>query len=80
MRSYTEEFKQEAVKLALNSPTISDAAKGLGMPVGTLHTWLQYAKANGACIDTVNNKTKTAAELLEENKKLKKQLSLLENV
>jgi transposase-like protein len=37
LRTYTAEFKQEAVKLILNSPSISVTAKELGIPTPTLH-------------------------------------------
>ena len=40
-RSYTSEFKREAVKLALNSTSVLSAANDLGMPDATLHTWVQ---------------------------------------
>jgi transposase-like protein len=32
LRKYTAEFRQEAVKLAFNSPSISATAKELGVP------------------------------------------------
>lgn len=40
-RSYTAEFKEEAVRLALRSPSISDVADNLGIPKATLHTWVK---------------------------------------
>jgi len=33
VRKYTEEFKQEAVNLALKSPSITHTANELGIPV-----------------------------------------------
>ena len=47
VRKYTKEFKAEAIKLALNSVSISDAAKDLGMPEATLHAWVHKAKQPG---------------------------------
>jgi len=43
-RRYTEEFKQEAVKLALQSPSIDKVARDLGIPGATLHDWLGKLK------------------------------------
>jgi transposase-like protein len=43
-RSYTNEFIREAIKLALDSPSITNTAKNLGIPIGTLHTWIRSAK------------------------------------
>jgi transposase len=68
-RSYTEEFIEEAVKLALSSPSISGTAKSLGIPEGTLHTWLQTRGKSKK-----SNKTQNYDELLQENRKLNKEL------
>lgn len=38
MRKYSNEFKQEAVSLALKSASISHTARELGIPMATLHT------------------------------------------
>lgn len=35
VRRYTKKFKQEAVSLALKSPSIGDTAKELGIPVAS---------------------------------------------
>ena len=40
VRKYTKEFRQEAVKLALQKPNITEAAKDLGIPAATLHSWI----------------------------------------
>ena len=70
-RRYSAEFKQEAVKLALNSPSVSGVAKELGIPDPTLHTWVVKLKH-------VIPKGKTEihqdiAKLLEENRTLTKE-------
>ena len=42
IRTYTEEFKQECVTpLALKSESISQTAKDLGIPEGTLYSWVK---------------------------------------
>ncbi len=67
-RTYTSEFKQDAIRLALRSPSVKGAADRLGIPEGTLNTWLR----------TIESKSKNAndgdaIELIEELKKLKKE-------
>lgn len=44
VRSYTKEFKQEAIKLALQSPSVDNTAKELGIPGATLHVWVSKVK------------------------------------
>jgi transposase len=77
-RKYTVEFKQEAVKLALKSHSIAAVAKELGIPVASLHTWINKFKKSNP------NATKAApqeaepdiAALVEENRRLHKELAL----
>ena len=78
IRKYTPEFKQEAVQLALNSPSVLSAAKDLGMPEATLHTWVQKAKRYGVEVDSSSNKTVNVGVLVAENLELKKRLARLE--
>ena len=40
-REYTTEFKEEAMSLALRSPSISSTAQDLGIPEATLHGWIK---------------------------------------
>lgn len=77
-RSYTREFKDEAVKLALNSSSIAQAARDLGMPEPTLHTWVQKAKRSGEIIDASMEKPVRIGEVIEENQQLKKRIARLE--
>lgn len=80
-KNYTNEFKQEAIKLALSSGLVTQTAKDLGVPTATLHTWLHKAKKNGdqsietsaGTISHVN-----VGELMTENKSLKSQVQRLE--
>ena len=44
LRKYTEEFKKEAIKLALNTSSVCQAAKDLGLPISTLHNWINQSK------------------------------------
>ena len=69
IRTYTEEFKQECVTLALKSESISQTAKDLGIPEGTLYSWVK--NTTGA---TTNNSTeKSTIDVHEELKKLRKE-------
>ena len=76
VRKYTKEFKQEAVQLALKSPSIVDTAKELGIPPATLHTWIHDLKKQGN-LNLANETTvKDMAALIEENRRLHKELSI----
>jgi len=78
---YTNEFREEAIKLALSAPSINDAALSLGMPMTTLHQWVQRAKKSGQqAVPTPNGVINhvNVNDVLEENQKLKKQLRRLE--
>ena len=74
-RGYTAEFKSEAVKLALNSPSVVSAAKSLGMPEATLHTWVQKAKSQGEVAGASSSATVNVGDLIRENQELKKRLA-----
>lgn len=70
-RSYTNEFKREAVVLAMGSPSVLSAAKSLSIPEGTLHTWVQKAKSIAAQIITANDGTVSqvnVGQVMDENK------------
>ena len=68
--SYTSEFKESAVKLAIESDQpIARTAKDLGINVNTLHTWIgKYSKPNTVTI-------RTDEHIYDENKRLKKELA-----
>ncbi len=77
-RNYTPEFKREAVSLALNSPSVVQAARDLGIPEATLHTWVHKAKQMGEYTNPTTDKPVHIGELIEENQQLKKRLARLE--
>lgn len=61
----------------MSSESICGAAKSLGMPEATLHTWVQQAKKRGEC--TVKSaegepSTVNVGELMGENKALHQRL------
>ena len=72
VRKYTEEFKQEAVNLALKSPSISHTANALGIPMATLHTWVHQSKDKSKPVEGASGGHDIAA-LLEENRRLHKE-------
>ena len=76
-RQYTAEFKQEAIRLALNSITTKEAARDLGIPGATLATWVHKAKKSGE-LPSPSGEPVNVGSLIEENKLLRKQLSRLE--
>ena len=44
IRRYPQEFKDEAVKLALDTSSVGQAARDLGLPLSTLHSWITQSK------------------------------------
>ncbi len=81
-KSYTDEFKQEAINLALSSPSVTAVAKSLGIPEGTLHTWVNRAKlvanASGKTNITSGKSKIELNKVLNENKELRKKVARLE--
>lgn len=77
VRKYTKEFKTEAVNLALKSPSIGQTAKELGIPAATLHTWIHELKKSGNLGLVDSNSAKDMAALIEENRRLQKELSVV---
>lgn len=74
---YTEEFKNEAIQLALKSPAISQVAESLGIPAGTLYSWVEQLKKKDNMPRTVNRENDTqldVSKLIEENRRLHKEL------
>lgn len=68
---YTSEFKESAVKLAVETDQpISQTAKELGVNVNTLHTWIhKYSKLAKTAT------TRTDEHIYDEVKRLKKELA-----
>ncbi len=60
--------------VALRAPSTVAAASELGIPAGTLHTWVQMLKSKDTSIDTASNKD--MATLIEENRRLHKELAI----
>ena len=65
----------------MDSSSIVSAARSLGIPEGTLNTWMQKAKSSGDRTITANDGTISqvnVGKVMDENKLLKKRLSRLE--
>jgi transposase len=76
VRKYTKEFKQEAINLALKSPSVEKTANELGIPPATLHTWIYALKSKGKLATIDSNTGKDMATLIEENRRLHKELAI----
>lgn len=76
VRKYTKEFKQEAINLALKSPSIESTAKELGIPSATLYSWIQKIKKKGNLTTADAKGSKDMAALIEENRRLQKELAI----
>ena len=76
-RKYTEEFKAGAVKLALQKPSISEAARDLGIPAPTLHSWIYALKGTSpASAKSAQTDPADIGALIEENRRLQKELAI----
>ncbi len=77
LRTYSNEFKAEAVKkIADNNGNISATVKQLGIAMQTLSSWQNKAN-QGKLIGTQQYDPDLVA-VLEENKRLKRQLKVAE--
>lgn len=70
-KHYTEEFKQEAIRLATTSPQpIAKTARDLGIKEGTLYNWVSVAKESAPII---SNAEGNQVNLIEELNRLRKE-------
>ena len=68
--TYTPEYRAEAVKLALASVTISEAARNLGISEKTLHRWVSAERKAGASGTTVDAMKTANAEIARLKREL----------
>lgn len=74
VKSYSAEFKERAVKLAVESDqSVAQTARDLGVNENTLHTWLSKYHQVG----NVTQVRLNAEHLYDELKRLKKEKALL---
>lgn len=78
IRKYTKEFKQESVNLALKSPSVTQTATDLGIPLATLHSWINKMKNNSEPTSAKDEPgaNQNVAALIEENRRLHKELAV----
>ena len=70
--AFSEEFKESAMQLALNSDqSVSQAARELGISIGTLHNWLYKRRLK----ESEEQVPKVKESLEDENKRLRKELA-----
>ena len=75
-RSYTSEYRANAVKLA-EEIGASAAAKELKMSVDTLYTWLSKAKAGTLPLSTSSPDPKSAMTMAQRMKELEQENKML---
>jgi len=74
-KSYTSDYRQEAVKLVLEQGlSATESAKRLGMPKATLNSWIQAAKGLSASKAGVAPGARSILELEAELVKLRREL------
>ena len=77
VRTYSDEFKAEAVKkISDNKDNISATAKKLGIAMQTLSNW--HNKANQGRLEGTAQYDPELIAVIEENKRLKRQLKVAE--
>lgn len=78
-RKYTNEFKEEAVKVALSSDqSLAQTASEFGINKTTFYGWVKDNMANKTDIPSGKNLSNQMQALEEENKRLKQQLKRTE--
>lgn len=76
--SYTNEFKEEAVKLAVESnQPVAQTARELGVNTNTLHTWLRKYHSQQEAGTTGSLSKVNDPHLYEELKQLRKENATL---
>lgn len=75
--SYTQEFKNSAIQLALNSEKSTHAiSKDLGVSDKTLYQWLKKYRQEHNLEQPIVKQSKSSTESLEEeNRRLRKELT-----
>jgi transposase len=75
-RSYTAQYRVDAVKLAKEIGT-SVAARELKIPSDTLYTWISRAKNGDLPLSTMPPEPKNSRKLAERIKELEQQVKML---
>ena len=82
-RSFTDEFKSEAVRLVLNEgKTVGQVARDLDLTESALRTWVERARADrgkGKPGVLTSGEREELAKLRKENRELKMERDILKN-
>jgi transposase len=73
-RRYTEEFKTEAVRLALSTGG-NAAAKRLGIPQSTMTNWVRQSREGASAPDAAVPVKRPVSEVEAENARLRRELA-----
>jgi transposase-like protein len=77
-RSFTEEFKRDAVAMVLDDDKIVDVARRLGVGEGTLGNWVRQERIDrGERAGLTTSEKAELAELRKENARLRMERDLL---
>ena len=76
-RTYDMEYKVQAVKLALEIGT-TKAAKELGIPANTLHTWMRQYRLGNLSLGAGTQTPQRAMTLSKEIKRFREENEFLE--
>jgi transposase len=84
LRTYTKEFKIQAVSLATQlGMSVNQAALDLGIPMQTLNTWVQHSKRTdrpaftGRGVQALTEQEKRIKDLERENAVLRQEREIL---
>jgi transposase len=78
-KSYDAEFKQRAVKLAVESDSQAQVARNLGISKNTLYSWIRQYHGDSKPANQVNEEHlyEELKRLRQENKRLKEERDIL---
>lgn len=74
---YTDEFKQEAVRLILEGATVKNVAEDLSVSIWTIRDWVKKSKRTGVPARKKLTVEEENRQLREENRRLKLEREIL---
>lgn len=79
-RVYTAEFREQAMKLAKDLGSASEAARELGIPIDTLHNWRWRASKSQPPPRSAVPSSPALVDLEEENRRLRRENERLNKI
>ena len=79
-RQYTEEFRQQALKLAEELGSVVEASKQLGIPEVNIYAWRSRSKEASAKTQSTARSSHGDPDLLAEIERLRREVSKLNKV